>query len=656
MLNKKRMHFIIFKLSAAAERKESKIGISVNPDNDNNLGKIMIGLLEAKDLTKTDLVGKSDPYAILSHGNQKFKTDTEKNTQNPKFNYEAVFNVPDNGDNSIKIDLLDSDRFGKDKPLGSALIDVDDVMTKGELPPTWYPLKGGKKGQVLVAANFEPSDSSRFASPERGSQGLEADRKQSLDNDGRKGSLLGGDGRKSSGGGAAGLKNKLGGDGRRGSEFDPDSSLGPDGRRSSELSPDGRRSSELGPDGRKGSGLGPDGDANGRKGSGLGDSGAPGLKNKLLDGGADDDDINPEDLPEGVLHLDVLGARNLPKTDMIGKSDPYAEVGLGDQVHRTPTVKNSQNPEWNFGADFDLDGSQPTDVDLNVYDQDRLGKDKPLGSALLPVSDLLERCMDPQAGPVWVPLAGVKTGEVLVDTNFTPLDDSARRMSGHGTGKSRNPNTRQDSKDSLLGQDDDGHGGFGGGKGLKDKLNDGKRRPGDALKEDLIPGNLHLNLIQAENLPKADLIGKSDPYAVISADGDQHKTQTVKNSQNPEWNFELDIPVDEAGPHDIKIDVYDKDKIGKDKLLGSANISVDDVQNNGDLDKEWLPLTGAKSGKIQVSTEFSPEGFSDNDPSSRSGKQSTALGNRPAQDGALGGNDGVPAGNVHLNLFKYKQF
>ena len=64
--------------------------------------------------------------------------------------------------------------------------------------------------------------------------------------------------------------------------------------------------------------------------------------------------------------------KNLPKTDLIGKSDPYAEVALGDQVYKTPTVKNSQNPEWNFGTDFDLDGNQPTDVELNVFAQDKL--------------------------------------------------------------------------------------------------------------------------------------------------------------------------------------------------------------------------------------------------------------------------------------------
>jgi len=151
------------------ERKESKIGVSVNPDDANNLGKIHVGLVAAKDLVKTDKLSKSDPYAILSHGNQKFKTDTVKNTQNPEFNYEAEFNVPDSGDGTIKVKLFDADRLGKDKPLGSAVLDVEKVMGAGAVPADWYPLQGVKSGQVLMAAEFEPSEAaaSRLGSPDR---------------------------------------------------------------------------------------------------------------------------------------------------------------------------------------------------------------------------------------------------------------------------------------------------------------------------------------------------------------------------------------------------------------------------------------------------------------------------------------------------------
>ena len=124
-------------------------------------------------------------------------------------------------------------------------------------------------------------------------------------------------------------------------------------------------------------------------------------------------------------------------------------------------------------------------------------------------------------------------------------DDECTLDGGGGRGlkdKLKDPNSRrkpgdsrQGSSASLLGDEDDEGtlgGGGGGGRGLKDKLKDpnSRRKPGDSLEEDLIPGNLHLELLKAENLPKSDLIGKSDPYAVISFDDEKHKTKSYGNN------------------------------------------------------------------------------------------------------------------------------
>ena len=78
------------------------------------------------------------------------------------------FNVPDAGDSTIKVDIFDSDKFGKDKLSGSAIFSVDDVMDRGIVPPAWYPLHGVKSGQVLISAEFDALDGSRVTSPDRG--------------------------------------------------------------------------------------------------------------------------------------------------------------------------------------------------------------------------------------------------------------------------------------------------------------------------------------------------------------------------------------------------------------------------------------------------------------------------------------------------------
>ena len=705
------------------DRKESKIGVSVNPDA-QNLGKIHVGLIAAKDLIKTDLVGKS------SHGNQKFKTNAIKNTQDPEWNYDVDFNVPDGGDNTIKIDIFDEDRFGKDKSLGSAIMDVDEVMARGIVPPGWYPLKGVKSGQVLMSADFDAIGSSRLTSPDRSLIGID-DAKDPLSTT-----------RQKAGGGKE-LKNRLN------------------------------------------------------------------SKDQL---GVDKED----ETQEGMLHIDLLGARNLIKADMIGKADPYGTLKLGDQQFKTDTVKNSQNPEWNYGVDFIIDDSTPPEVLLNIYDHDKLGKDKPLGNVTLSVGDLIERSKDPNAGPVWIPLSGVKSGEILVDTNFIPEDqlDMNRRMSGHGKGRQNvgHPDNagllkKKDSSRSFQGEnqgdipdgnvhvslikaknltksdligksdpygviscgndksktkvikndqnpefnheayfpvnnegprnikielfdsdkigsnkplgsanidiadiasngpiidkwlplknskngevmisadfqpkfgDDNEEGrripghlsshkdGAGGGKGLRDKLKTDSKKPSGSQIEDLIPGNLHLDLLQAKDLIKADMIGKSDPYAVVTASDEKAKTKTVKNSQNPEWNFSMDIPIDVDGSDNIKIDVFDKDKIGKDKPLGSASFNVAELQKGGNLEKEWVPLNGVKTGKLQVSTDFTP-GLSDKTeggqglPSSNKQRKDSDMSideynpNSRKQSILESGQDSeIPAGNVHLHIHEGK--
>merc|ERR1712013_290137 len=318
---------------------------------------------------------------------------------------------------------------------------------------------------------------------------------------------------------------------------------------------------------------------------------------------------------------------------------------------KTDTVKNSQNPEWNYGADFVIDGNTPSDIALNIFDQDKLGKDKSLGNAILSVSDLIDRSEDPNAAATWVPLSGVKSGEVLVDTNFVPNDDMdmTRRMSGHGKGKQNagDPNAKGLAALKKRGSNDDMH--------------------GDDLDE--IPeGNVHVNLVKAKNLMK------SDPYAVVSFDDEKIKTKTVKNNQNPEWNFDLDIPIDADGPRKIKIDVFDKDKIGKDKPLGSACMDVADIQKGNDFDKDWIPLDGVKSGQIQVSTEFLPEselpmrkgsglgdvesGVSPNSKKNRKDSDMSVDGYGPnsRKPSTLGSEYGseIPAGKINLNIHEGK--
>jgi hypothetical protein len=86
------------------------------------------------------------------------------------------------------------------------------------------------------------------------------------------------------------------------------------------------------------------------------ESGRPGGKksgNLGGQGGKKSGNLGVQDGP--VLHVDLIKAKNLIKTDMIGKSDPYAVLKYGNQKDKTKVAKNTQNPEWNHSSDFDFD-------------------------------------------------------------------------------------------------------------------------------------------------------------------------------------------------------------------------------------------------------------------------------------------------------------
>merc|ERR1719376_944981 len=106
------------------------------------------------------------------------KTKTIKNDQNPEFNHEAYFPVDNNGPRSIKIDLFDADKFGSDKPLGSANIDINDLAKEGPINNKWLPLKNGKSGEVMVTADFQPKfdDDNDLGSGAPGSLSADKDR------------------------------------------------------------------------------------------------------------------------------------------------------------------------------------------------------------------------------------------------------------------------------------------------------------------------------------------------------------------------------------------------------------------------------------------------------------------------------------------------
>ncbi len=118
-------------------------------------------------------------------------------------------------------------------------------------------------------------------------------------------------------------------------------------------------------------------------------------------------------------------------------------------------------------------------------------------------------------------------------------------------------------------------------------------------------GELQVALIKAKNLIKADLTGKSDPYAVLKFGKQSDKTNVIKNTLEPQWDFDTSFKVPDGDADKLLVEVFDSDKLGKDKSLGKVEVDVLDLAGS---DGQWFPLQGVKSGEILLSADLIPHG------------------------------------------------
>ncbi|KAB5538960.1 hypothetical protein DKX38_016493 [Salix brachista] len=84
-------------------------------------------------------------------------------------------------------------------------------------------------------------------------------------------------------------------------------------------------------------------------------------------------------------------------------------------------------------------------------------------------------------------------------------------------------------------------------------------------------GILHVKVVRAKKLLKADILGTSDPYVKLNLTGEKlpaKKTTIKKKSLNPEWNENFKLVVKEPESQALQLQVFDWDKVGGHDRLG----------------------------------------------------------------------------------------
>merc|ERR1711874_919792 len=125
------------------------------------------------------------------------------------------------------------------------------------------------------------------------------------------------------------------------------------------------------------------------------------------------------------------------------------------------------------------------------------------------------------------------------------------------------------------------------------------------------PGLLKVIVFKGSELVNKDIIGKSDPFLKIKFRDQELKSQKVRNSLEPEWNFSANLIISSSKENsDIVIEVYDDD-FGKENFIGSYTFPLNQAILDTDKEASWNNLVGCKTGKISFSTFYLPDDIQD---------------------------------------------
>ena len=424
------------------------------------------------------------------------------------------------------------------------------------------------------------------------------------------------------------------------------------------------------------------------------------------------------DKPGKRMVVTVMSAMRLPKSDVIGKNDPYVIVAADDDEQRTPVVEGGgANVEWDEPHGIRLefpfvDGQMAKKLSFRVMDEDIGSADDEIGSCHFSLMDhgLGEHCWDREESMYLTVVdrngktkksRATLTVKIAVEEEIVEVVEEVvvvdkpieRRLEVTIINAEHLPSMDMFSENDVyctvqIGADilrtsriDDGgadpfwHGGSG------ETLYITKKVPPQVLDlkvwdcdEDEPANYLTATIFGAQNLPKADLFGKNDPYANIIVDGQIQRTPTIEDAgADVEWGAVLRWQLD-ALPDKVDVMVMDADAGSKDDEICRAEFEFIDtkmgrgmipgVTPDANWEKEWAVQCYKKDGKsifrakkqpkIRVLFKWEPNVIDDD----FIGGAKVPLGSSlPAdqewsveRDTSIFTEKGAPAGTVHVRV------
>ncbi|KAF3932776.1 Tricalbin-1 [Dactylella cylindrospora] len=265
----------------------------------------------------------------------------------------------------------------------------------------------------------------------------------------------------------------------------------------------------------------------------------------------------------GVLAVTIHHAQGLKNPDKFsGTPDPYVSLCFNgrDQLAKTHTKKENPNPRWNETIYLIITSFNDA-LWLQVFDYNEFRKDKELGVATFQLKNLEEG--DPEQENVQIPVIanGKPRGQITCDFRFFPT--------------------------------------LGGTKNA-----DGTTE----LVPEMNTGILRYTIHRAKELDSSkSMIGNLSPYAAFVINGQKVKyTKTVKRSNDPIWEEHAEIIIKDRANCKLGLIVKDSRDLADDPTIGYYQLRLNDMIDANAKGQDWFPLSGVKTGKVQVSAKWKP--------------------------------------------------
>ena len=119
--------------------------------------KICVAIRAAKHLPKTDLMGKCDPYVILSGGDAKFKTSVVKKTYDAEYSEQFELLVVE-GHGVLTLTVMDWDKLSQDDTIGTATVELTPELLLQASPSLSRVLPVQDRGKAVKGHDGEPTE------------------------------------------------------------------------------------------------------------------------------------------------------------------------------------------------------------------------------------------------------------------------------------------------------------------------------------------------------------------------------------------------------------------------------------------------------------------------------------------------------------------